>query len=66
MLKLNITCFSSAFDLRIYDLEKLNSPIYKVASFEMLHEPLMTIAQTKKPVISTGTSNLQEILQSIN
>ena len=32
----------------------------------MLHEPLIeAIAQTKKPVIiSTGTSNLQEILQS--
>ena len=65
--KLNITCFSSAFDPEnVYDLEKLNSPIYKVASFEMLHEPLIeAIAQTKKPVIiSTGTSNLQEILQS--
>ena len=65
--KLKIICFSSAFDPEnVYELEKLNSPIYKVASFEMLHEPLIeAIAKTKKPVIiSTGTANLKEIYQS--
>ena len=34
--------FSSAFDPENVDeLEKFNCPIYKVASFEMLHEPLI-------------------------
>lgn len=65
--KLKIICFSSAFDPEnVYELEKLNCPIYKVASFEMLHEPLIeAISKTKKPIIiSTGTGNLDEIYQS--
>lgn len=62
-----IICFSSAFDPEnVYELEKLKCPIYKVASFEMLHEPLIeSIAKTKKPIIiSTGLANLDEISQS--
>ena len=64
-----IICFSSAFDPEnVIDLEKLKCPIYKVASFEMLHEPLIeSIAKTKKPIIiSTGIANLKEITQSYN
>jgi pseudaminic acid synthase len=67
--KKKIICFSSAFDPEnVIDLEKLKCPIYKVASFEMLHEPLIeAIAKTKKPIIiSTGIANLDEISQSYN
>ena len=69
MLKKKIICFSSAFDPENVDeLEKLKCPIYKVASFEMLHEPLIeSIARTKKPIIiSTGIASLDEISQSYN
>ena len=67
--KKNIICFSSAFDPENVDeLEKFNCPMYKVASFEMLHEPLIEqIAKTKKPIIiSTGLASLDEISQSYN
>ena len=62
--KLKINCFSTPFDETAVDLlEKLNCPIYKVASFEMNHIPLIKkISKTKKPIIiSTGMANLKEI-----
>ncbi len=62
--KIKITCFSTPFDESAVDLlESLNCPIYKVASFEMNHIPLIKkIAKTKKPIIiSTGMANLKEI-----
>lgn len=67
--KIKIRCFSSAFDQSSINLlEKLNCPIYKVASFEMTDFSLLyKISKTKKPVIiSTGLSNLEEIKKSVS
>ena len=61
---LGIKVFSTPFDDTAVDfLEKLNCPIYKVASFEMTDLNLIKkISQTKKPIIiSTGMANLNEI-----
>jgi pseudaminic acid synthase len=61
---IGIKVFSTPFDEKAVDmLETLDCPIYKVASFEMQHLPLIKkIASTKKPIIiSTGMSSLQEI-----
>ena len=62
--KLKIKIFSTPFHETDVDfLETLNCPIYKVASFEMNHLPLIEkIAKTGKPlIISTGMANIQEI-----
>jgi pseudaminic acid synthase len=61
---LGIKIFSTPFDDTAVDfLEKLNCPIYKIASFEMTDLNLVKkISQTKKPVIiSTGMASLEEI-----
>ena len=61
---LGIKVFSTAFDDTAVDfLERLNCPIYKVASFEMTDLNLVKkVSQTKKPIIiSTGMANLDEI-----
>lgn len=62
--KRGIICFSTPFDETAVDfLESLNMSIYKIASFENNHLPLLKkIASTGKPVImSTGISNLSDI-----
>jgi len=67
--QLNIKCFSSAFDLKSIDfLEKLNCPIYKIASFESTDLNLIKeAASTKKPlIISTGLCNIKEIDSAYN
>lgn len=67
--KMNILIFSTPFDETSVDfLEKLNCPIYKVASCEMTDLPLIKkIAKTKKPmIISTGLSDLEEINTTYN
>jgi len=64
-----IICFSTPFDETAVDfLEELENPIYKIASFEVNHIPLLKyIAQTGKPVImSTGASTLAEIEEAVN
>ncbi|MFM1758621.1 MAG: hypothetical protein RL193_1198 [Actinomycetota bacterium] len=66
--KLGLTYFSSAFDETSVDfLENLDVPIYKVASFENSHLPLIKkIASTGKPmIISTGMATLDEIEETV-
>lgn len=67
--KKGLMCFSSPFDETAVDfLETLNCPIYKIASFENTHFPLLKrVAKTGKPVImSTGASTIEEITESVN
>ena len=66
--KLKLICFSTPFDETAVDLlEKLNCPIYKVASFEICDlELLKYIAKKNKPIVlSTGMANKEEISEAI-
>lgn len=67
--EVGVTLFSTPFDESAVELlEHLNTPAYKVASFEVTDLPLIKrIAQTGKPIIiSTGMANLEEITDAIN
>lgn len=64
-----LECFSTPFDLEAVDLlESLGNPIYKIASFEVMHLELIRYAAClgRPMVISTGVASDREIREAID
>ena len=67
--KVVITLFSTPFDEKAVDLlESLNTPAYKIASFEIIDLPLLEYVSSKqKPIfLSTGMASKDEIKEAVN
>src|SRR3989338_8533942 len=67
--ELNLVCFSSVNDKSAVDfLENLDTPLYKIPSFEITDIPLIEyVASKRKPVLfSTGIATLAEIKEAVN
>ena len=67
--KLGLIVFSTPFDATAVDfLEKLETPCYKIASFENTDLPLIRkVALTGKPIIiSTGMANIAELYETLS
>lgn len=67
--EIGITIFSAAFDPTAVDfLESLNTPVHKIASYEIIDLPLVKkMAETKKPlIVSTGMASCQEIQDAVS
>lgn len=66
--KIGITIFSTPFDETAVDLlETLDTPAYKIASFEITDLPLLSyVASKRKPMlISTGMATFEEIGEAL-
>lgn len=66
--RVGIDCFSTPFDETAVDfLEQFDPPYHKIASFELIHHPLLKkVAETGRPVIlSTGMATLREIAAAV-